>query len=47
MKQEDNSALMNENSRGYESFPEDSVKSEVKTDDDNSMGIVICTSFYK
>lgn len=30
---------MNENSRDYESFPEDSVKSEVKTDDDNSMGM--------
>lgn len=39
MKQED-SALMNENSRDYESFPEDNVKSEVKTDDENSMGMV-------
>lgn len=37
VKQED-SAVINENSRGYESFPEDTVKSEVKTDDDNSTG---------
>lgn len=38
MKQED-SALVNENSKDYESFPEDNVRSEVKTDDDNSMGM--------